>query len=74
MLEAEHVRRSLLEIQMRGNVVACIQHLCMLMYKILTMTEDEAFLLFMLGNTQCIIELQGCQSQLVRYWIWHKCQ
>ena len=46
MSEAEHVTRSLMEIQMKFNVVAYIQCFRTLVYKVLTMTQDEAFLLF----------------------------
>ena len=47
MLEAEHVRRSLMEIQMKNNVIVYIRNSCMLMYKVPTMTQHEAFLLLM---------------------------
>ena len=49
MLEIEDVRRSLMEIQMKENVIVHIQKFFMLMYQAPIMTPHEAFSLLMWG-------------------------
>ena len=49
MSKVEQVRRKLMDIKMGQNVLMYIQQFQTLMYKVLEMTQEEAFLLFMRG-------------------------
>ena len=46
-LDAEHVRRSLIETRIEGTVIGYIQYFHTLVYKVSMMTQDEAFSQFM---------------------------